>query len=46
LVFLEELGMLAVLKPLERPGVHRVRVPTVPWVLLSLRHACSLGANR
>jgi hypothetical protein len=35
-VFLEELGMMAVLEQLELPGVQRVLVPTVQFVLLYL----------
>src|SRR6266849_5105629 len=33
-VFLEEIGMLAVVEQLELPGVQRVMVPTVQFVLL------------
>jgi hypothetical protein len=35
-VFLEEIGMMAVLERLELPGVQRVLVPTVQFVLLYL----------
>ena len=35
-VFLEEVGMMAVFEQLERPGVQRVLVPTVQFVLLYL----------
>src|SRR5690348_16456636 len=35
-VFLEEVGMMAVLERLELPGVQRVLVPTVQFVLLYL----------
>src|SRR5713101_193463 len=35
-VFLEEIGMMAVLEQLELPGVQRVLVPTVQFVLLYL----------
>jgi hypothetical protein len=35
-VFLEELGMMAVLEQVELPGVQRVLVPTVQFVLLYL----------
>ena len=45
-VFLEEIGMMAVVERLELPGVQRVLVPTVQFVLLYLRHPCSLGASR
>ena len=33
-VFLEEIGMMAMLERLELPGVQRVLVPTVQFVLL------------
>src|SRR6266702_2040295 len=33
-VFLEEIGLMAVVERLELPGVHRVLVPTVQFVLL------------
>jgi hypothetical protein len=46
LVFLEQIGMMAVLEGLELPGVQRVLVPTVQFVLLYLRHPCSLEASR
>jgi hypothetical protein len=36
LVFLEEVGMMAVLERMELPGVQRVLVPTVQFVLLYL----------
>ena len=45
-VFLEEVGMMAVLEQVELPGVQRVLVPTVQFVLLYLRHPCSLEASR
>src|SRR6266536_4110548 len=45
-VFLEEIGMMAVVERLELPGVQRVLVPTVQFVLLYLRHPCSLGASQ
>jgi hypothetical protein len=45
-VFLEEIGMMAVVERLELPGVQRVLVPTVQFVLLYLRHPCSLVASR
>src|SRR6266849_221801 len=35
-VFLEEIGMMAVVERLELPGVQRVLVPTVQFVLLYL----------
>src|SRR5712692_11304735 len=35
-VFLEEVGMMAVLEQLELPGVQRVLVPTIQFVLLYL----------
>src|SRR5947209_6808862 len=35
-VFLEQVGMMAVLEQLELPGVQRVLVPTVQFVLLYL----------
>src|SRR6266478_9684674 len=35
-VFLEEVGMMAVLEQVELPGVQRVLVPTVQFVLLYL----------
>src|SRR2546425_9547692 len=35
-VFLEEIGMMAVLERLELPGVQRVLIPTVQFVLLYL----------
>src|SRR5881227_3918514 len=44
-VFLEEIGMMAVVERLELPGVQRVLVPTVQFVLLYLRHPCSLEAS-
>src|SRR3989442_14932022 len=44
--FLEEMGMMAVLEQVELPGVQRVLVPTVQFVLLYLRHPCSLEASR
>src|SRR5712691_4989254 len=43
-VFLEEIGMMAVVERLELPGVQRVLVPAVQFVLLYLRHPSSLGA--
>ncbi len=45
-VFVEEIGMMAVLEQMELPGVQRVLVPTVQFVLLYVRHPCSLGASR
>src|SRR3989442_14103788 len=45
-VFLEEVGMMAVLEQVELPGVQRVLVPTVQFVLVYLRHPCSLEASR
>ena len=45
-VFLEEFGMMSVLEQMELPGVQRVMVPTIQFVLLYLRHPCSLGASR
>ena len=45
-VFLEEIGMMAVLEQMRLPGVQRVLVPTVQFVLLYLRHPCSLEASR
>jgi len=45
-VFLEEVGMMAVLEQMQLPGVQRVLVPTVQFLLLYLRHPCSLGASR
>jgi hypothetical protein len=45
-VFLQEIGMMAVLEGVELPGVQRVLVPTVQFVLLYLRHPCSLEASR
>ena len=45
-VFLEEVGMMAVLEQGQLPGVQRVLVPTVQFVLLYMRHPCSLGASR
>ncbi len=44
--FLEEIGMMAVVEQVKLPGVQRVLVPTVQFVLLYLRHPCSLGDNR
>src|SRR5438270_12911924 len=44
--FLEEIGMMSVVERLALPGVQRVLVPTVQFVLLYLRHPCSLGASR
>src|SRR5438874_4287922 len=35
-VFLEEIGMMAVLEQMELPGVQRVMVPTIQFVLLYL----------
>jgi len=45
-VFVEEIGLMAVLEQLQLPGVQRVLMPTVQFVLLYLRHPCSLGASR
>ncbi len=45
-VFVEEIGMMGVLEQLELPGVQRVLVPTVQFVLLYLRHPCSLAGSR
>src|SRR3989442_15158925 len=45
-VFLEQVGMIAVLEQVELPGVQRVLIPTVQFVLLYLRHPCSLEASR
>jgi hypothetical protein len=45
-VFLEEIGMMAVVERMELPGVQRVLVPTVQFVLLYLRHPCSLEVSR
>src|SRR5437763_15323893 len=45
-VFLEEIGMMAVVEQMVLPGVQRVLVPTVQFVLLYLRHPCSLEASR
>lgn len=46
-VFLEEIGMLAILEEMRLPGVKRVVVPTVPFVLLDLLNvlfgACSMN---
>ena len=45
-VFLQDVGMMVVLEQLELPGVERVLVPTAQFVLLYLRHPCSLGGSR
>ena len=45
-VFVEQVGMMAVLEQQAMPGVKRVLVPTVKFVLLYLRHPCSLGVSR
>ena len=45
-VFLEEVGMMAILEQMQLPGVQRVLVPAVQFLLLYLRHPCSLGASR
>ncbi len=45
-VFLEQVGMMAVLEQMHLPGVRRVLVPTVQFVLLYLRHPSSLVDNR
>ncbi len=45
-VFLEELGLMQAFEQMRLPGVKRVLVPTVQFVLLYLRHPCSLGVNR
>ena len=45
-VFVEQVGMMAILEQQELPGVKRVLVPTVQFVLLYLRHPCSLGVSR
>ncbi len=45
-VFVQEIGMMAVWEQMELPGVQRVLVPTVQFVLLYVRHPCSLGASR
>lgn len=44
--FLEEVGMMTILKEMELPGVQRVLIPTVQFVLLYLRHPCFLGTSR
>src|SRR5436309_15470680 len=44
--FLQEIGMMGVLEQMQLPAVQRVLVPTVQFVLLYLRHPCSLGASR
>ncbi len=46
LVFVQDIGMMAVLEQQELPGVQRVLVPTVQFMLLYLRHPCSLGGSR
>src|SRR5438876_8646576 len=45
-VFLEELGMMQAFERMSLSGVKRIVVPTVQFVLLYLRHPCSLVANR
>ncbi len=45
-VFVQDIGMMAVLEQQELPGVQRVLVPTVQFILLYLRHPCSLGGSR
>ena len=45
-VFLEEVGMMAVIEQLDLPGVKRVSIPSVQFVLLYLGDPCSLGENR
>ena len=44
-VFLEEIGMMAELEQMQLPGVQRVVVPTIQFVLLYLRHPCSSGES-
>jgi hypothetical protein len=46
LVFLEQIGMMAELEQMELAGVQRVVVPTIQFVLLSLRHPSSSGESR
>src|SRR2546426_5758985 len=45
-VFLKNIGMMTVLEEQELPGVQRVLVPTVQFLLLYLRHPSSLEASR
>jgi hypothetical protein len=45
-VFLEEIGLMAVVEQMALPGVQRVLVPTVQFVLLYLRHPCSTEPSR
>jgi hypothetical protein len=45
-VFVRQIGMMAVLEEMELPGVRRVLVPAVQFVLLYLRHPSSLGGSR
>jgi hypothetical protein len=45
-VFLEEIGLMAVVEQMQLPGVQRVLVPTVQFVLLYLLHPCSSEGSR
>ena len=45
-VFLQDLGMLEAFEQVSLAGAKRMLVPTVQFVLLYLRHPCSLAANR
>ena len=44
--FLEEIGMMAILEEMELPDVQRVLVPAIQFLLLYLRHPCSLDTSR
>src|SRR2546426_3430828 len=44
-VFLEQIGMMAELEQMQLPGVQRVVVPTIQFVLLYLRHPSSSGES-
>jgi hypothetical protein len=45
-VFVEQIGLMAVLEQMPLPGVQRVLVPGVQFILLYLRHPCSLEGSR
>src|SRR2546421_11703082 len=45
-VFLKDIGLMAVVEQMQLPGVQRVLVPTVQFVLLYLRHPCSSEGSR
>lgn len=44
--FLEEVGRMTSFEEMELPDVQRVLVPAIQFILLYLRHPCSLGTSR